>query len=206
MSAEGTISAEGTLMMMDDVTPHTAIVVQAVIHNPNSEGEPVVAATTLSDELGKYRFINLRAGKYHVRCYTPGEYIYYGQEASSKGIALTVERDRTLKNIDFRFPPIKKGTWRHYTRMDGLAHNTVSRIYVDPYGFMWLGTDGGGISRFDGEGFTNFNAEDGLPPFTATWAIHRDPDGVMWFGVFRQGVYCYDGKRFTHFGQEDTVK
>lgn len=160
MSAEATISIEGTLLMMDDVTPHTAIVVQAVTHNPNSEGEPVVAATTLSDELGKYRFTDLRAGKYQVRCYTPGEYIYYGA-------ALTVEQDRTLKNIDFRFPPIRKGTWRHYTRMDGLAHNTVNRIYVDPYGFMWLGTDGGGISRFDGKGFTNFDAEDGLPPFTA---------------------------------------
>ena len=34
MSAEGTISIEGTPMMMDDVTPHTAIVVQAATHNP----------------------------------------------------------------------------------------------------------------------------------------------------------------------------
>jgi len=63
--------------------------------------------------------------------------------------------------------------------MDGLAHNTVNRICVDPHGFMWLGTDGGGISRFDGKGFTNFSVEDGLPPFTAIWAIHRDHDGVM---------------------------
>ena len=32
-----------------------------------------------------------------------------------------VEQGKTLRNIDFRFAPFKKGTWRNYTTLDGLA-------------------------------------------------------------------------------------
>ena len=47
------ISMEGTLLMLDDMTPHAAVPVQVI-----SEGKAI--ATTLSDERGKYRFINLK--------------------------------------------------------------------------------------------------------------------------------------------------
>ena len=63
------VSISGTLLMLDDVTPHVAIVVQAV-----SEGKAV--ATTLSDEAGKYQFVNLKPGKYQVRCYMLNGYVY----------------------------------------------------------------------------------------------------------------------------------
>ena len=64
------ISIEGKLMMLDDTTPHVAVVVQAV-----SDGKRI--ATVLSDEEGKYRFINLKPGQYQVRCYTTNGYVYY---------------------------------------------------------------------------------------------------------------------------------
>ena len=197
------ISISGTLLMLDNRTPHIATVVQAVIPPSDRQGEPVIAATTLSDEDGRYRFINLRPGRYQVRCYIPGEYLYYGQKtAASQGAILQVEHARTLNNIDFQFPPIKRGVWRHYTRMDGLAHNTVNKIHVDPDGFLWLGTDTGGISRFDGNQFVNFTREDGLPPMPSVFAIHQTDDNVMWFGMFAYGVYRYDGQSFLHFGAE----
>ena len=191
--SENSISIEGTILMLDDATPHVAVVVQAVI--PTND-EPMVAATALSDEKGVYRLVNLEPGHYQVRCHVPGKYIYYGQKAdTSDGAILTVKQGKTLKNIDFRFPPIKKGTWRHYSRMDGLAQSAVNKIYIGD-GFMWLGTDGGGISRFDGNEFVNFTHEDGLPMAPAIWSIHRDPDGMMWFGIFPSAVCCYDGKGF----------
>jgi protocatechuate 3,4-dioxygenase beta subunit len=33
----------------------------------------------LSDEGGKYRFVNLKPGQYQLRCYTLGGYLYYGE-------------------------------------------------------------------------------------------------------------------------------
>ena len=232
------ISIAGTILMLDNITPHVAIVVQAVMPTLDSKEEAVVVATTLSDESGKYQFINLKPGDYQVRCYT-GEYVYFGQQAPTMtGTILRVEHmmnstfdqtflkfeGKTLKNIDFRFPPFKKGVWRHYTRLDGLVHNTVNRIYVDSEGFIWLGTDSGGISRFDGGEFLNFTAEDGLPLYPCIWAIHQDADGMMWFGLWENGVYrgVYpfdnpsqaqdsagsearrrEGKKFAKFAQEE---
>jgi len=73
------ISIEGKLLMLDDTTPHVTVSVQAI-----RNGE--VSATTLSDENGKYKFINLKPGQYQVRCYIPGGYVYYGQEGKGENL------------------------------------------------------------------------------------------------------------------------
>jgi hypothetical protein len=51
------------------------------------------------------------------------------------GQTLQVEHWETINNADFYFAPFKKGTWRSYTTLDGLAHNTVYDIYSDPGGY-----------------------------------------------------------------------
>ncbi|MBC8227929.1 SpoIIE family protein phosphatase, partial [bacterium] len=191
------ISISGTLLMLDDATPHVAVVVQAVTPAPTGQSEPTVVATTLSDESGRYRFINLKPGPYQVRCYTKSGYVYYQQ-----GEVLHVQRGKAFLSIDFRFAPFKKGVWRNYTPLDGLAFDAVNRIYVEPNGVMWFGTDGGGISRYDGKTFVNFTTEDGFSN-SAVWAIHRNPDGVMWFGTWDAGVSQYDGKGFLNFTTQD---
>ncbi|MFQ6044393.1 MAG: LamG-like jellyroll fold domain-containing protein, partial [Candidatus Poribacteria bacterium] len=108
------ISIEGKLMMLDDITPHVAVVVQAV-----SDGKRI--ATVLSDEEGKYRFINLKPGQYQVRCYTTNGYVYY-----QNGEILRVQRTSKLSDINFHMAPFKKGMWRHYTSLDGLPYNAVN--------------------------------------------------------------------------------
>ena len=65
-------SIEGTLLMLDDKTPHVAAYVQAVV-----DGEPIASA--LSDKNGRYQLTNLKPGIYQVRCYTRNGYIYYGK-------------------------------------------------------------------------------------------------------------------------------
>jgi hypothetical protein len=69
ISSKEAISVEGTILMLDDTTPHVAVPVQAI-----RDGK--VIATALSDESGKYRFINLKPGQYHVRCQVLGGYVY----------------------------------------------------------------------------------------------------------------------------------
>jgi hypothetical protein len=78
------------------------------------------------------------------------------------GETLQVERDKTLENIDFRFAPFKKGVWRIFTTLDGLAHGVVTDIYRDPANVMWIATEEGGISRYDGKEFVNLTIKNGL--------------------------------------------
>jgi hypothetical protein len=70
MDGEGVGSIEGKLMMLDGVTPHVAVVVQAIRNR-------TVIATTLSDGGGKYRFEGLKPGQYKLRCQILGGYVYY---------------------------------------------------------------------------------------------------------------------------------
>ena len=192
------VSIKGTLMTFHS-TPHVAVPVQAV-----SEGK--VIATTLSDEGGNYQFISLRPGPYQVRCYTLGRYVYYAENGNtvvepSHATSLQLKRDKTLSDIGFHFAPFKKGRWKTYTFLDGLAHNIVTSIHRDPDGVMWFGT-GGGVSRYDGNTFTKFTTEDGLAD-NSVMAIHRDPDGVMWFATYGGGISRYDGKVFANLTIEN---
>ena len=206
-------SIEGTLLMLDDTTPHVAVPVQAI-----RDGE--VIATTLSDEQGRYQFINLKPGRYQLRCQVLGGYVYYrvtdrallptlyDSEAEESEMGedladiLQVDDGRILTNIDFRFAQFKKGTWKNYTYLDGLAHNWVFTIHRDPDGAIWFGTGGGGVSRYDGKEFVNFTTEDGLASNNVAF-IHRARDGVLWFGTGDltqegRGISLYDGKAFTN--------
>ena len=45
----------------------------------------------------------------------------------------------------------------YITMNDGLPHNYIDDIYKDSRGFLWISTSGGGLSRFDGYEFINYN-------------------------------------------------
>ena len=122
-----------------------------------------------------------------------------GKEAEA-GEILHVKRGKPLKNIDFRIAQFKKGMWKTYSTLDGLAHGDVYAIHHDPDGAMWFGTEGG-LSRYDGKGFLNFTEEDGLGG-NSVRAIHRDANGLMWIGT-EGGLSRYDGKGFVNFTEED---
>jgi|GEM_PF-568260 len=205
------ISIEGRLLMLDDLTPHVAVPVQAIRNGK-------VMDTVLSNEGGEYCFINLKPGRYQVRCQVLNGYVYYGEEKArepesqkaggsedgtgpDESISLRVKQGEALKNIDFRFAPIKKGTWKNYDTLDGLAYNAITKIYRDPDGVMWFATEGGGVSRYDGKEFVNLTTKDGLGHNLVN-DIYCDPDGVMWFAT-NGGVSRYDGVEFVNFTAKD---
>ncbi|MFM2307385.1 MAG: hypothetical protein RLZZ367_2054, partial [Bacteroidota bacterium] len=52
---------------------------------------------------------------------------------------------------------------RHYGVQDGLVHRSVHCILQDKQGFIWVGGNEAGISRFDGYSFVHYNkADNGL--------------------------------------------
>jgi len=173
--------------MLDDKTPHVACVVQAVTPAPDGKSLPTVAATTLTDENGKYGLKDLQPGRYQIRCYTTKGYIYH-----QEGKILPIEIGKTLTNINFRFPPFKKGFWRNYTIADGLPNGRVWAIHQDSEGFIWFGTWGGGVLRFDGNQFVNFTTKDGLAGNSIRPIYSDNVDGYIWIGT-SNGLSRYDG-------------
>lgn len=83
----------------------------------------------------------------------------------------------------------------HYRTEDGLASATVTAIYQDPRGFLWLGTING-ISRFDGVEFENYYLDEGDQEDDIR-DICMGSDGKMWFATRGGGVACLSGGTFT---------
>ena len=51
---------------------------------------------------------------------------------------------------------------RHWNANDGLPVSDVRCMEVGPEGYLWIGTDGGGLARFNGHEFTRMSSH--LPP------------------------------------------
>ena len=85
---------------------------------------------------------------------------------------------------------------------DGLSNNDVNDILEDRQGHFWFATHHGGVSRYDGQSFSNFTA-DGVIAGGEAWSLYEDRDGNIWFPTEGFGIYRYDGQSFTNFSEEE---
>ena len=90
----------------------------------------------------------------------------------------------------------------HFTKKEGLSHNTVRTILEDKSGNLWFGTNLGGVTKYDGKSFTHFTEKEGFSSSSVV-SILEDKSGNLWFGTRLDGVSLYDGKTFTHFTENE---
>jgi len=88
----------------------------------------------------------------------------------------------------------------HYTNKDGLPSSSVSCIFQDSRGFLWVGTTHG-LSRFNGIGFENFHIKDGLID-DLIYDVFEDGKGKIWIGTAMGGASCFFSDEFKSFTTE----
>ncbi len=84
----------------------------------------------------------------------------------------------------------------------GNKSEIVRCIIQDKNGNIWFGTDGDGVSKFDGKSFTTYNEKDGLPS-NQIFSILEDNKGNLWFGTNGGGVSMFDGNSFTNISVKE---
>lgn len=69
-------------------------------------------------------------------------------------------------------------------------------LLEDNQGNIWIGTFYDGVSKFDGETYTNFT-QDGTIAGVEAYNFYEDSQGNIWFTAEGYGVYRYDGIHFN---------
>jgi signal transduction histidine kinase/ligand-binding sensor domain-containing protein len=96
---------------------------------------------------------------------------------------------------------------RNYTAIDGLPQSKVTAIVEDAHGYLWLGTEGGGLARFDGQKFKVYTTKNGLLS-NDIMGLKIDRQQNLWI-LNTWGITKFDGrtfKRFQNSGSPSTAK
>lgn len=84
----------------------------------------------------------------------------------------------------------------------GLAQSQVYASLYDSRGLLWFGTQGGGLSYFDGITFQTINEKDGLGS-NYIRSIFEDSQRNLWIGTDGGGLSRYNGQTIENFGKKE---
>jgi diguanylate cyclase (GGDEF)-like protein len=93
-----------------------------------------------------------------------------------------------------RWTALGDTVFNNYSIDQGLPHEVVTSIAQDRAGFIWIGTQGG-LSRWDGYRFHNYEPSAGTPgalPDNLIETLHTDPEGRLWIGMNTGGLARHD--------------
>lgn len=90
----------------------------------------------------------------------------------------------------------------------GLSHLSIKTIYRDKRGFLWIGTDGGGLCRFDGQEtkvFRHNAADSNSIQADRIASLLEDSSGNLWVGLVNGGISRLNiaNGRFQNFTTEN---
>jgi len=104
----------------------------------------------------------------------------------------------TVDNGLFKY---SNGVIKNYTDTNGLLSNSVSCLYCDKKGNIWVGQDNG-FCKIEGEKITSYTKV-GTGPFISVRCITEDKIGNIWFASYVNGAAVYDGTTFRKYTFRD---
>ncbi len=90
---------------------------------------------------------------------------------------------------------------KNFNTADGLAMSSLLCGFKDSKGNLWFGTNGNGVSMYNGKSFTTFSSGFGLI-HNYIHTVTEDNLGNIWFGTYG-GVSKYDGTHFYNYTTDD---
>ncbi len=88
----------------------------------------------------------------------------------------------------------------YFDKLQGLKQSFVTCLFEDKTGNIWLGTHGGGLTKYDGKNFTYYTEKEGLAG-NSVFCIKQASDGRLWLGTFGKGLSIFDGLNFENISE-----
>jgi signal transduction histidine kinase/ligand-binding sensor domain-containing protein len=88
--------------------------------------------------------------------------------------------------------------FRHFDLRDGLPQSQVTALLEDRRGFLWVGTNTGGVARLGATGFHAFTSAQGMKALFVR-GIMEDPRGSIWIAS-QEGVSEVRGETVLNYG------
>lgn len=166
-----------------------------------------VDGQTLSAQVFLKPPIKIKAGNPHV-IQTPvtsqSSYII----ETDKGIRLSIKPPKVFsppigtffkdkKKAEESENLIGRGFFKTYITDDGLPLDAIISSCLDHFGNIWFGTQGAGVTKYDGKSFITYTTAQGLAG-NNVWSVMEDRSGNMWFCT-NEGVSKYGGKAFISY-------
>lgn len=134
---------------------------------------------------------------------TPGKDTFkLPAKVAAKGLEVPCKQPAPVVAAPPRFKDATICNLQYLDVDQGMSAPSLRSILTDKDGNIWFGTNGAGVSRYDGRSFWHYTEKEGLSGNTVLSMI-QDRDGNFWFGTEGSGVTKYDGKTFTWFGQDE---
>lgn len=132
---------------------------------------------------------------------TPVRIVPLPQASDSDFGTIYADRDGTLWVVSTDVFRIRDGVASRYS-FPGLAHVPVRNVFRDRAGALWVGTDGEGIIRIDGNKILRLTTKDGLVN-NFVRAMLQSRDGSMWIAT-DEGVSHWTAQQgFTNYTMRD---
>ena len=93
--------------------------------------------------------------------------------------------------------------FRHFHRPDTTTSNTVTAIFQDRSGTMWIGYQDGQVWLLQpGSSLLPWTVEEGWPDVPIS-GFAQDAKGYIWIATYGEGMYCWTGTRLYNFDRND---
>ncbi len=92
--------------------------------------------------------------------------------------------------------------YRQLSLREGLPQSQVSALHLDRQGFLWVGTNAGGVARLGANGFQTFGAAQGLMARQVS-SMWEDADGTLIVASRDEGLSAIRGNRVANFPTQE---
>ncbi len=124
-----------------------------------------------------------------------------GQPYPVTGLRKKLHEPRPVKVLPMRSKDNATYDIRYLDASQGLSYSYITCLLQDRHGSLWFGTDGYGLSKYDGNYTTTYTQKEGLVSNSVS-SIEEDKQGNLWIAT-NAGISVFDGKSFLELTENE---